>query len=162
MGPPKTGGSWWRGLTECGQLEKGMANHFSILALRTPWTVWKGKMIGYWKRNSQITWDTAFEALSMVSRAKQALNRWPPTDSGKKAKWLRGQISRVSCPVHYSPVACLWALKSFLCLSVFICKMETMIYRVSLRIKWENTSHLERCLGHSKNLVKCEMLLFQL
>ena len=32
--------------------EKGMANHFSILALRTPWTVWKGKMIGYWKRNS--------------------------------------------------------------------------------------------------------------
>ena len=43
---------WWRDLTECGQLEKGMANHFSILALRTPWTVWKGKMIGYWKRNS--------------------------------------------------------------------------------------------------------------
>ena len=33
-------------------LEEGMANHFSILALRTPWTVWKGKMIGYWKRNS--------------------------------------------------------------------------------------------------------------
>ena len=36
-------GSWWRGLTECGPLEKGMASHFSILALRTPWTVWKGK-----------------------------------------------------------------------------------------------------------------------
>ena len=36
-------GSWWRGLTECGTLEKGMANHFSILALRTPWTVWKCK-----------------------------------------------------------------------------------------------------------------------
>ena len=36
LGPPKTGGSWWRGLTECGPLEKGMANHFSILALRTP------------------------------------------------------------------------------------------------------------------------------
>ena len=32
---------WWRGLTECGPLEKGMANHFSILALKTPWTVWK-------------------------------------------------------------------------------------------------------------------------
>ena len=39
-------------LTECGPLEKGMENHFSILALRTPWTVWKGKMIGYWKGNS--------------------------------------------------------------------------------------------------------------
>ena len=28
-------GSWWRDLTECGPLEKGMVNHFSILALRT-------------------------------------------------------------------------------------------------------------------------------
>ena len=43
MGPPKTDGSQCRGLTECGPQEKGMANHFSILALRTPWTVWKGK-----------------------------------------------------------------------------------------------------------------------
>ena len=50
VGPPKMGGSWWRGLTECGPLEKGMANHFRVLALRTPWTVWKGKMTGYWKR----------------------------------------------------------------------------------------------------------------
>ena len=33
---PKMGGSWWRGLTECGPLEKGMANRFSIPALRTP------------------------------------------------------------------------------------------------------------------------------
>ena len=24
------GGSWWRGLTECGPLEKGMENHFSL------------------------------------------------------------------------------------------------------------------------------------
>ena len=30
------GGSWWRGLTECGPLEKGMANYFSIIALRNP------------------------------------------------------------------------------------------------------------------------------
>ena len=53
MGPPKTDdGSWWRGLTECGPVEKGMANHFSILALRTPWIVWKGKMKGYWTGNS--------------------------------------------------------------------------------------------------------------
>ena len=34
------------------RMEKGMANHFSVLALRTPWTVWEGKIIGYWKRNS--------------------------------------------------------------------------------------------------------------
>ena len=36
LGTPKMGGSWWRDLTECGPLEKAMANHFSILALRTP------------------------------------------------------------------------------------------------------------------------------
>ena len=36
VGPPKTDWSWWRVLTKCGPLEKGMANHFSILALRTP------------------------------------------------------------------------------------------------------------------------------
>ena len=29
-------GSWWRVLTKCGPLEKGMADYFSILALRTP------------------------------------------------------------------------------------------------------------------------------
>ena len=52
VGPPKTVGSWWRVLTKCGPLEKGMGNHFSILALRTPWTVWKGKKIGQWKMNS--------------------------------------------------------------------------------------------------------------
>ena len=46
------GGSWWRGQTEHGPLEKGRANHFSILALRTSWTVGKGKMIGQQKRNS--------------------------------------------------------------------------------------------------------------
>ena len=39
VGPPTMDGSWWRGLTKRGPLEKGMANHFSILALRTPWTV---------------------------------------------------------------------------------------------------------------------------
>ena len=33
-------------------LEKGMPNHFSILALRTSWTVWKGNKMRRWKRNS--------------------------------------------------------------------------------------------------------------
>ena len=54
MGLPKMDRWWWRGLTECGPLEKGMANHFSILALRTPWTVRKGKRIGHWKMNSPV------------------------------------------------------------------------------------------------------------
>ena len=44
--------SWWIFLTKRGPLESGMANHFSTLALRTPWTVWKGKKIGHWKMNA--------------------------------------------------------------------------------------------------------------
>ena len=35
-GATRDGRVMWRDLTECGPLEKGMANHFSILALRTP------------------------------------------------------------------------------------------------------------------------------
>ena len=34
-----------------GQLEKELINHLIILALRNPWTVWKGKKIGHWKLN---------------------------------------------------------------------------------------------------------------
>ena len=42
---PKTDRSWWTVLTKHDPLEKGMVNHFSILALRMPWTIWKGKKI---------------------------------------------------------------------------------------------------------------------
>ena len=52
LGLLKTNGSWWRALTKRGPLEKEMINHFSILALKTPWTVGKGKKIGNWKINS--------------------------------------------------------------------------------------------------------------
>ena len=44
--------SWCRVLAKCGPLEKGMANHFSIPALRTSWTVWKDKKIWHWNMNS--------------------------------------------------------------------------------------------------------------
>ena len=40
--------------TECGPLEKGMANRFSILALRTPWTVWKGYSSYFTNEESEI------------------------------------------------------------------------------------------------------------
>ena len=52
LGPPKTDWPSRTVLTKPGPLEKGMANHFSLLALRTPWTVWKGKKIWHWKMNS--------------------------------------------------------------------------------------------------------------
>ena len=58
VGPPKMDRSWWRVLTKCGPLEKGMANHFSILSLRTPWTVWKDKNIGELPRSVGAQYPT--------------------------------------------------------------------------------------------------------
>ena len=55
VGPPKMEGSWWRVLTKC-PLEKGMANLFSVLVLKTPCTVWKGKKIWHWKIKSPGHW----------------------------------------------------------------------------------------------------------
>ena len=47
-GSPKTNRSKWKVQTKHDPLEERMANHSSILAARTPWTVWKGKKI--WHR----------------------------------------------------------------------------------------------------------------
>ena len=45
VGPPKMDRSWWRVLTKHGALEKGLENHFSVLALRTLWTVYCSVLI---------------------------------------------------------------------------------------------------------------------
>ena len=37
-GATQDGQAWWRGLTQCGPLEKEMATHFSVLAWRIPGT----------------------------------------------------------------------------------------------------------------------------
>ena len=44
--------SQWRVLANCGPLEEGVANHSSILALRTKWTAWKGKNIWHQKTST--------------------------------------------------------------------------------------------------------------
>ena len=43
----------WRVLPNCGPPEERMANHSSILAVKTPWTVWKGKKIRCQKMSPQ-------------------------------------------------------------------------------------------------------------
>ena len=65
---------------------EGNANHFSILALRTPWTVWKGKIIGYWKRNSpgqympnmllEISGEITPERMKGWSQSKKNTQLW--------------------------------------------------------------------------------------
>ena len=50
-------GNWEASLSivwQRGPLEKGAADHFSMLALRTPWIVWEGRKIGHWRMNSQV------------------------------------------------------------------------------------------------------------
>ena len=39
---------------KCGPVKEGMANHFDILALRTPWTAWKGKKIWSQKMSPKV------------------------------------------------------------------------------------------------------------
>ena len=63
--------SWWRVLTKCGPLEKGMANQFSILALRIPWTVWKE----YWS-------DCHFLLQCMKVKSQSEVTQSCPTLSG--------------------------------------------------------------------------------
>ena len=59
IGPAKTDGSWWRALKKSGQLEKGMANQFSILALRTVGS----RVRHYWQNRS-----TALNSLPLFRR----------------------------------------------------------------------------------------------
>ena len=95
-------GSWWRGLTECGPLDKGMANHFTILALRTPWTVWKSKKLGHWKITPQVgrcpicywnRWRTNSRKMKRLSQGKK--KKHPVVD-------VAGDRSKVQCyKKHY-------------------------------------------------------------
>ena len=72
--------------TKRGPLEKGMANHFSILALRTPRTVWKAKMTGHWKMNSpgwqvpnmllEISGKITTERMKRRSQSKNNTELW--------------------------------------------------------------------------------------
>ena len=78
--PPKADGSWWKVLTKCAPLEEGMANHISILALRSPWTGGKGKKTWQLKRNSpgqhepnmllEKSREIAQEGMKRLSQAK--------------------------------------------------------------------------------------------
>ena len=80
-------GSWWRVLTKCGPLEEGMANHFSIPALRTPWTVWKDMWL--------VT--TVLDIMDLRTYGSEI--RWLKAGSVYRKKreyvWKRGSTARV-------------------------------------------------------------------
>ena len=89
--------SQWSVLTKHDPLEEGMANHCSILAWRTPWTVWKDKKIWHQKWAPQNRrcpigyWGRAEDSYSRKNEA-----------AGPKQKWLSvvdvsGDISKIWC-----------------------------------------------------------------
>ena len=96
-GPLKMDGSWWRDLTKPGPLEKGMASHVSILALRTPWTVWKGKNIWHWKMNSpgwQVPYNMLLENSGEIT--PERMKRWSQSENNTQLwMWLLIEASAV-------------------------------------------------------------------
>ena len=65
-----------------GPLEKGMANHSSILASRTPWTVWKGKKIWHQKMSPPPRWVDVQYATGEEQRNSSRKNE----EAGQKQK----------------------------------------------------------------------------
>ena len=71
----------WRILKKLGPLEKALENHFSILALKSLWTVWKGQKVWHWKDKHRklaklITWTTAFSHSMKLRHAMWGHWRW--------------------------------------------------------------------------------------
>ena len=72
-------GEFWKKKKKRNPLEEGMANHLSIFAMRTTWTVWKGKTIWHWKMSPQ-GWK--------VSKMPLGKSRGQFLIASKKMKWL--------------------------------------------------------------------------
>ena len=91
--PPKMDVSWLTVLTKRGPLEKGMANHFNILALRTPWTVWQSKKIWYWKMNSP-GWNVPNTLLEKSGEiAPERMKRWSQSKNNTQFyMWLEMEV----------------------------------------------------------------------
>ena len=88
--------SWCRVLTKRGPLEKGMTNHFSILALRTPWTAWKGKKIGQWRMNSP-DWQMPNVLLEIRRNNSRNNEETEPKQKQHPAVDVTGDGSKVWC-----------------------------------------------------------------
>ena len=98
VGPPKTDASLFRVMTKCDPLEEGMANDPSILAMRTSWTVLKGKKVWQWKMSppgwkvSDILQGKKGELLIALERMKRL------GQSGSDAQlWMSGDENKIWC-----------------------------------------------------------------
>ena len=80
-------GSQWRILTKHGPLKEGMVNLSSILALRTPWTVWKGKKIWHQKM-SPPCWKMSSMLLGRSREIAPERNKWLGQSGNNAQLWM--------------------------------------------------------------------------
>ena len=73
------------------------ATSHSILALRAPWTVWKGKMIGYWKRNSPGQWVPNMLLEISEEITPERMKGWSQSKKQYPAVDVTGDRSKVPC-----------------------------------------------------------------
>ena len=88
-------GSWWRVLTKCGPLEKGMANHFSIFALRIPMDrgAWRAMVHGVAK--SWIQLDNKYTRLPCPSPTPGACEEATKKKLKKSKEDLKSLLMKV-------------------------------------------------------------------
>ena len=86
-------GSWWRVLTKCGPLEKGIANHFSILALIRKEAKGKGEKQRYTHLNAEFQRIARRDKKASLSDQCEEIeenNRWGKTrDLFKKIRDIK-------------------------------------------------------------------------
>ena len=80
-----------------------MANHFSILALGTPWTVWKGKKIEHWKTNVPGAQYATGEEWRNNSRKNEETE---PKQKHHTVVDVTGNGSKVQCCKEYCIGSC--------------------------------------------------------
>ena len=86
-GSPKTNRSKWRVQTKHDPLEERMANHSSILAARTPWTVWKGKKIWH-RKMSPPCWKMSSMLLGKSREIAPERNKWLGQSGNNAQLWM--------------------------------------------------------------------------
>ena len=118
--------------------EKGMANHSSILALRAPWRVWKGKNIWHQEMSCQV----GMCPICYWGRAeKQLLKKWRGLAKAKTALRCGCVWCKVSCCKEpYCIVT--WSVRSMNQGELHAGKQEMARVNINIlairELKWDN------------------------
>ena len=116
-----------------------MANHYNILALRTPWTVWKGKKMGHWKMISpgQQVPNMLLEISREITRER--MKRWSQSKKKHLVVDMTGDGSKVQCCKEQYCMGT-WNVKSMNQGKLEVVKQETARVNINIlgisELKW--------------------------